>query len=97
MDQSFRENVIKSFVMAKGDITAVQATLADISLAIADSNSRHEKLVGEMHKLKIEQVKMLQQIRELSRRVSAKSQKPVVVVRNAAVRAPKKSPKSKRR
>ena len=84
MDQQFKENVIKSFGMVKGDVTAVQATLADISLAIADTNKRHEKLVGEMHKLKISQVKMQEMIKDL--RAKLKAKKSAVVIKKTTVR-----------
>jgi len=57
--------------MVKGDVTAAQATLADMSLAIADANKRHEKIVSEMHKLKISQVKMQEAIKALRTRTKA--------------------------
>ncbi len=90
MDQQFKENVIKSFGMVKGDVTAAQATLADISLAIADINKRHEKLVDEFHRMKIAHIKLLQQHKELGKKVRAKPAKPVVIVRNVKAKSAKK-------
>ena len=89
MDHQFKENVIKSFGLVKGDITAAQATLADVSLAIADLNKKHSKLLDDMHKLKIAQVKMQQQHKELSKRVRAKS-KSVVTVRHVKAKNKKR-------
>jgi predicted nucleic acid-binding Zn-ribbon protein len=80
MDNQFKENVIKSFGLVKGDITAAQANLADISLAIGDLNKKQQKLVDEIHKLKISLVKQQQMHKELSKRVRSKS----VVVRAIA-------------
>lgn len=110
MDNQFKENVIKSFGIVKGDVTAIQATLADVSLAIADANSRHEKLVSEMHKLKMANVKNVEVIKDLRAKIKAKKQpvvkvkaaKPVVIVRKTTIRhvkarASKKSSKKSKR
>ena len=89
MDNQFKENVIKSFGIVKGDVTAIQATLADVSLAIADANSRHEKLVGEMHKLKMANVKNVEVIKALRAKIKAKKQ-TIVVRAKAKSQSPKR-------
>lgn len=89
MDTQFKENVIKSFGIVKGDVTAIQATLADISLAIADANSRHEKLVGEMHKIKIANVKFNETIKALRVQLKAKikAKKSITTIRHVSAKA----------